>query len=50
LHKLKPIAVYEVTVDENPVKNIKSNLKGELVINHNPTSAAERLTERRRIK
>ncbi|MDB5135663.1 MAG: hypothetical protein JWP37_2266 [Mucilaginibacter sp.] len=43
LHQLKSNTVYKFTVNGNPVKNIKSNLRGELVINQNPKSVAEKI-------
>jgi hypothetical protein len=43
LHQLKSNTMYRVTVNGNLVKSIKSNLKGELVINQNPKSVAERI-------
>ncbi len=44
LHQLKPNTVYLFAVNGKPVKNIKSNLKGELVINHDSKSSAEMIT------
>ena len=44
LYQLKPNSVYRLSINDGPVKNIKSNLKGELVINHTPQSGAEKIT------
>jgi hypothetical protein len=42
-YQLKPNSVYGFTVNGNLVKSVKSNLKGELVINHNTGLVAERI-------
>jgi hypothetical protein len=44
LHKLKPNTTYMLAVNGKPVKSIKSNLKGELIINDNPGSPVENIT------
>ena len=44
LHQLKSNAAYLLAVNGVPGKKIKSNLKGDLVINHNPKSASEKIT------
>jgi hypothetical protein len=44
LHQLKPGAVYLFAVNGIPVKKIKSNLRGELVINQTPKSITEMIT------
>jgi hypothetical protein len=48
LHQLKANAVYEFTVNGNLVKSIQSNLKGKLVINHNPILVDEMITVKRK--
>jgi hypothetical protein len=40
LHQLKPNAIYRLTINGNTVKNISSNLKGELAINNLQASGA----------
>jgi len=44
LHQLKPNSTYSLVIDGKPVKKIKSDLKGQLVLDNNSRSANERIT------